>query len=181
METNNLTKSFGIRVPLDMYLKMIEVSTENKITITDICLYSLANSGILKSNFNFKMGGAVNTDLINENKKLKEERVEIKKIADKMKFEFLNEKSKLEESIKNNKILFEKEMKNLSQRIESLESDKKTLQKENEKILEQNIQLKGELHNYSFDKQHFNNYDKTKYEENISKHIFQEELQITQR
>ena len=38
METNNLTKSFGIRVPLDMYLKMIEVSAENKITITDICL-----------------------------------------------------------------------------------------------------------------------------------------------
>ena len=67
METKNLTKSFGIRVPLDMYLKMIEVSTENKITITDICLYSLANSGILKSNFNFKMGGATDqTELISK-------------------------------------------------------------------------------------------------------------------
>ena len=67
METNNLTKSFGIRVPLDMYLKMIEVSAENKITLTDICLYSLANSGILKSNFNFKMGGATDqTELISK-------------------------------------------------------------------------------------------------------------------
>ncbi len=58
METKNLTKSFGIRVPLDMYLKMIEVGAENKISITDICLYSLANSGILKPNF--KLGGSVN-------------------------------------------------------------------------------------------------------------------------
>ena len=99
METKNLTKSFGIRVPLDMYLKMIEVSAENKITLTDICLYSLANSGILKSNFNFKLGGAVNTDLINENKKLKEERVEIKKIADKMKFEFDRIKNEIDERV----------------------------------------------------------------------------------
>jgi DNA repair exonuclease SbcCD ATPase subunit len=72
METKNLTKSFGIRVPLDMYLKMIEVGAENKISITDICLYSLANSGILKSNFSFKIGGEVNTDHINEIKRLSE-------------------------------------------------------------------------------------------------------------
>ena len=86
METNNLTKSFGIRVPLDMYLKMIEVSAENKITITDICLYSLANSGILKSNFNFKLGGAVNTDhsatirdMIKDIQKLREELIKSEK------------------------------------------------------------------------------------------------------
>jgi hypothetical protein len=72
METKNLTKSFGIRVPLDMYLKMIEVGAENKISITDICLYSLANSGILKSNFNFKIGGEVNTNHIAEIKRLNE-------------------------------------------------------------------------------------------------------------
>ena len=86
METNNLTKSFGIRVPLDMYLKMIEVSAENKITITDICLFSLANSGILKSNFSFKLGGAVNTDhsatirdMINDIQKLREELIKSEK------------------------------------------------------------------------------------------------------
>ena len=86
METNNLTKSFGIRVPLDMYLKMIEVSAENKITLTDICLYSLANSGILKSNFSFKLGGAVNTDhsttirdMIKDIQKLREELIKSEK------------------------------------------------------------------------------------------------------
>ena len=82
METNNLSKSFGIRVPLDMYLKMIEVSAENKITITDICLYSLANSGILKSNFNFKMGGAVNTDQSELVSKLRKENDTIRRTLD---------------------------------------------------------------------------------------------------
>jgi hypothetical protein len=76
METKNLSKSFGIRVPLDMYLKMIEVGAENKISITDICLYSLANSGILKSNFNFKLGGEVNADEI---KKLRQQNAEIRR------------------------------------------------------------------------------------------------------
>lgn len=99
METKNLTKSFGIRVPLDMYLKIIEVSAENKITITDICLYSLANSGILKSNFNFKLGGELNTDLINENKKLIEERMELKRIADKMKYEYERIKNEINERV----------------------------------------------------------------------------------
>ena len=86
METKNLSKSFGIRVPLDMYLKMIEVSAENKITITDICLFSLANSGILKSNFSFKLGGAVNTDhsatirdMIKDIQKLREELIKSEK------------------------------------------------------------------------------------------------------
>lgn len=43
----NLTKSFGIRVPLGMYLRMIEVSAERKISITDICLYALSNSSFI--------------------------------------------------------------------------------------------------------------------------------------
>lgn len=43
----HLTKSFGIRVPLGMYLRMIEVSAERKISITDICLYALSNSSFI--------------------------------------------------------------------------------------------------------------------------------------
>lgn len=43
----NLTKSFGIRVPLGMYLRMIEVSAERKLSITDICLYALSNSSLI--------------------------------------------------------------------------------------------------------------------------------------
>ena len=73
METKNLSKSFGIRVPLDMYLKMVQIQAESKISITDICLYSLANSGILKSDFNFKIGGEVDEKNVTEIKRLNAE------------------------------------------------------------------------------------------------------------
>jgi hypothetical protein len=57
MESNKLSKSFGVRVPLDLYMQMIKVSTENKLTMTDLVLYSIMNSGIPKGQISFKDGG----------------------------------------------------------------------------------------------------------------------------
>ena len=62
MESKNLTKSFGVRVPLDLYMQMLKVSTENKLTITDLCLYSIMNSSIPNGKLNFKKGGVVDTE-----------------------------------------------------------------------------------------------------------------------
>lgn len=97
METNNLSKSFGIRVPLDMYLKMIEVGAENKITITDICLYSLANSGILKSNFSFKMGGATDqTELIS---KLRQDNANIRRTLENVQSQYKGLQKEIEQRV----------------------------------------------------------------------------------
>ena len=127
METNNLTKSFGIRVPLDMYLKMIEVSAENKITLTDICLYSLANSGILKSNFSFKLGGAVNTDHINEIRRLNEELIKSEK--NKNTFRKCMEESDEEvKRLKQEIVSLEKQMVERHLKIKSLDNENKRLQ-----------------------------------------------------
>lgn len=62
MGSKNLTKSFGVRVPLDLYMQMLKVSTENKLTITDLCLYSIMHSGILNGELNFKKGGEVDDE-----------------------------------------------------------------------------------------------------------------------
>jgi hypothetical protein len=62
MESKNLTKSFGVRLPLDLYMQMLKISSENKITMTDLCLYSIMNTGIPKGEFNFEMGGSIDTD-----------------------------------------------------------------------------------------------------------------------
>jgi hypothetical protein len=110
METKNLTKSFGIRVPLDMYLKMIEVGAENKISITDICLYSLANSGILKSNFSFKFGGEVNTDQI---KKLQEQNAQIKRSFDQLQLEHETLKKGIDERVKKEVGGYEQKISNM--------------------------------------------------------------------
>jgi len=127
METKNLTKSFGIRVPLDMYLKMIEVGAENKISITDICLYSLANSGILKSNFSFKLGGAVNTDHINEITRLNEALTKTEK--SRTKFRVAMEESDEEvERLKQEIVSLEKQMVERHIKIKSLQSENNRLQ-----------------------------------------------------
>lgn len=123
METKNLTKSFGIRVPLDMYLKMIEVGAENKISITDICLYSLANSGILKSNFSFKLGGAVNTDHINEIRRLNQLLIETQNKPKSASFQKLLE---AEEHIKN----LQRDRVERDNKIKSLTNENKRNQEE---------------------------------------------------
>jgi len=77
MESKNLTKSFGVRLPLDLYMQMLKVSSENKITMTDLCLYSIMNSGIPKGEFNFEMGGSIDTD--DQVKRLNERILKIEK------------------------------------------------------------------------------------------------------
>jgi septal ring factor EnvC (AmiA/AmiB activator) len=135
METNNLTKSFGIRVPLDMYLKMIEVSTENKITLTDICLYSLANSGILKSNFSFKMGGAVNTDQSELISKLRKENDAIRRTLDNTERQYEELKNAVQERV-------EKEVGSVHKKISNMEIHRDMLQ---EKLADAEQNLKSSM------------------------------------
>lgn len=73
MESKNLTKSFGVRLPLDLYMQMLKISTENKITMTDLCLYSIMNSGIPNGELNFKKGGEVDEKYTTEIRRLNEE------------------------------------------------------------------------------------------------------------
>lgn len=56
---------------------MLKVSSENKITMTDLCLYSIMNSGIPKGEFNFEMGGSIDTD--DQVKRLNERILQIEK------------------------------------------------------------------------------------------------------
>ena len=120
METKNLSKSFGVRVPLGMYMQMLEVSVKNKITITDICLYSLMNSGVLKDGFNFENGGAVNTNHIAEIKRLNQLLIETQKRGN---FQKLLE---AEDRIKS----LEKEMVERHLKITSLTNENKRNQQE---------------------------------------------------
>lgn len=73
MESKNLTKSFGVRLPLDLYMQMLKISTENKITMTDLCLYAIMNSGIPNGELNFKKGGEVDEKYTTEIRRLNEE------------------------------------------------------------------------------------------------------------
>lgn len=53
----NGSKSFGVRMPLEMYLKMVEVCSKNGVTQTDLVLYSLNRVGLFSDDF--KLGGEV--------------------------------------------------------------------------------------------------------------------------
>ena len=122
METKNLSKSFGVRVPLGVYMQMLEVSVKNKITITDICLYSLMNSGVLKDGFNFENGGAVNTNHINEIRRLNEALIKSEK--NKNTFRLAMEES--DEKIKS----LEQQMVDRYNKIKSLTNENKRIKEE---------------------------------------------------
>jgi hypothetical protein len=129
METRNLTKSFGIRVPLEVYMKMIEVQAQNNITITDITLYSLMNSGVLKDGFNFKNGGAVNTNHIAEIKRLNE--MLLKSEKSKNTFRVAMEESDEEvERLKKEIVSLEQQMVDRYNKIKALSNENKRLQEE---------------------------------------------------
>ena len=51
------SKSFGVRMPLEMYLKMVEVCSKNGVTQTDLVLYALNRVGLFADDF--KVGGEV--------------------------------------------------------------------------------------------------------------------------
>jgi hypothetical protein len=53
----NGSKSFGVRMPLEMYLKMVEVCSKNGVTQTDLVLYALNRVGLFSDDF--KVGGEV--------------------------------------------------------------------------------------------------------------------------
>jgi len=51
------SKSFGVRMPLEMYLKMVTICSENGISQTDLVLHSLNRVGLFTDEF--KLGGEV--------------------------------------------------------------------------------------------------------------------------
>lgn len=64
----NGSKSFGVRMPLEMYLKMVEVCSKNGVSQTDLVLYALNRIGLF-SDGDFKLGG----ELLNKEKELLQE------------------------------------------------------------------------------------------------------------
>ena len=64
----NSSKSFGVRMPLDMYLKMVEVCSKNGVSQTDLVLYALNRVGLFSAG-DFKLGG----ELLNKEKELFQE------------------------------------------------------------------------------------------------------------
>lgn len=81
----NGSKSFGVRMPLEMYLKMVEVCSKNGVTQTDLVLYALNRVGLFSDEF--KVGGEVEIqekivyrnepELLEENKILKKQRQQL--------------------------------------------------------------------------------------------------------
>jgi hypothetical protein len=59
------SKSFGVRMPLEMYLKMVTICTENGISQTDLVLHSLNRVGLFTDNF--KLGGEVEEKIVYRN------------------------------------------------------------------------------------------------------------------
>lgn len=100
MESKNLTKSFGVRVPLDLYMQMLKVSTENKLTITDLCLYSIMHSGIPNGELNFKKGGEINEKYTAEIRRLNAELSRMQRSFNNLRQEKENENQELKNDIK---------------------------------------------------------------------------------
>jgi hypothetical protein len=59
------SKSFGVRMPLEMYLKMVTICTKNGISQTDLVLHSLNRVGLFTDNF--KLGGEVEEKIVYRN------------------------------------------------------------------------------------------------------------------
>jgi hypothetical protein len=59
------SKSFGVRMPLEMYLKMVTICTKNGISQTDLVLHSLNRVGLFSDNF--KLGGEVEEKIVYRN------------------------------------------------------------------------------------------------------------------
>lgn len=126
MESKNLTKSFGVRLPLDLYMQMLKISTENKITMTDLCLYAIMNSGIPNGELNFKKGGEVDEKYTTEIRRLNGELTKMKRIF-----------SDLREA--NIKLEYEKEeiSKELAMAVRTNERNYKNIRDENNQLKRQ--------------------------------------------
>jgi len=59
------SKSFGVRMPLEMYLKMVTICAENGISQTDLVLHSLNRVGLFTDGF--KLGGEVEEKIVYRN------------------------------------------------------------------------------------------------------------------
>lgn len=80
MQDKHLTKSFGIRVPLNLYMQMLSLSVEHKISMTDICLSAIMNSSIIEGRLDLRNGGKVNAEALAEIEDLRQENIELKNV-----------------------------------------------------------------------------------------------------
>lgn len=154
MQDKHLTKSFGIRVPLNLYMQMLSLSVEHKISMTDICLSAIMNSSIIEGRLDFRNGGKVNAGALVEIQDLRRtidlmdrtivqktmQIEELEKVMPEMKREGSSQKSWLELNTKNNEKIrsLENEIVELSDRIKQLAA-------ENKEITEQKNKFESEL------------------------------------
>jgi len=50
---SSISKSFGTRVPLEVYLRLVEVASKNKVAVNDVMLYALNKINIFDNDFSF--------------------------------------------------------------------------------------------------------------------------------
>jgi len=50
---SHISKSFGVRVPLEVYLRLVEVATKHKVVVNDVMLYALNKINIFDNDFSF--------------------------------------------------------------------------------------------------------------------------------
>jgi hypothetical protein len=132
---------------MDLYMKMLTITAEHKISMTDLCLYLIMNSNIPNGNFNFRNGGLLysNSDKEIEHLKMNIERT--KELFNKS----VQEKEKLEYA--------------LEQVLKEKESYEKYMEGRHQEIRNENKRLKEQMKHwetYGYPKNKLPNSDKEK-------------------
>lgn len=162
MQDKHLTKSFGIRVPLNLYMQMLSLSVEHKISMTDICLSAIMNSSIIEGRLDFGKGGKVNAEALVEIQDLKRALGSMERTIAQKSFEIRQLEELIPELRKegsNRKTLLEMNEKN-NEKIRSLENEMverhnriKQLTAENKEVTEQKNKFESELNKINYIKQ----------------------------
>jgi hypothetical protein len=132
---------------MDLYMKMLTITAEHKISMTDLCLYLIMNSTIPNGNFNFRKGGGVDEKNVAEIRRLNGE-------LTRMQREF----SKLREA--NMKLEYEEE-----QILKKLATAERINEDNYQEIRNENKSLKEQMKHwqtYGYPKSQIQNSDKEK-------------------
>lgn len=133
MQDKHLTKSFGIRVPLNLYMQMLSLSVEHKISMTDICLSAIMNSSIIEGQLDFGKGGKVNAEALAEIEDLRQENKRLLGV--------INLKTNQIDSLQNGFNLHKKVIAEQGEKYKDLENQ---MVIRYDKIKELNVQIKNQ-------------------------------------
>lgn len=76
---SSISKSFGTRVPLEVYLRLVEVASKNKVAVNDVMLYALNKINIFDNDFSFHETNEEIIENRNELQRLKLENARLEK------------------------------------------------------------------------------------------------------